>query len=103
MDIGLNPLKKMAKNEMTVGGKVFNYLACGKPVLSSRMRALEHMLGDALFYYDDAESFTRMVQAILMAPGDPSRYRDLALNYDWKNIARDYETVLMSAKGRLIP
>jgi len=103
MDIGLNPLKKMAKNEMTVGGKVFNYLACGKPVLSSRMRALEHMLGDALFYYDDTESFARMVKAILVSPGDPSRYRDLALNYDWKDIAIEYETVLLSAKGRSIP
>ena len=35
MDIGLNPLKMMKKNEYTVGGKVFNYLACGRPVLSS--------------------------------------------------------------------
>jgi glycosyltransferase involved in cell wall biosynthesis len=29
MDIGLNPLKNMLKNQETVGGKVFNYLSCG--------------------------------------------------------------------------
>ncbi|MCE5299211.1 MAG: glycosyltransferase [Methanoregulaceae archaeon] len=100
MDIGLNPLKKMAKNEMTVGGKVFNYLACGKPVLSSRMAALEHMLGDAIFYYDDVLSFIRQVGTVLAASGDPSRYRDLALKYDWKIIAAEYEQVLLAARGR---
>lgn len=101
MDIGLNPLKKMAKNEMTIGGKVFNYLACGKPVLSSRMPALEHMLGDALFYYDDVASFTRQVKTILADPGDPSRYRDIAMKYDWNIIAAAYEQVLLAAQGRI--
>jgi glycosyltransferase involved in cell wall biosynthesis len=101
MDIGLNPLKKMAKNEMTIGGKVFNYLACGKPVLSSRMPALEHMLGDALFYYDDVASFTRQVKTILADPGDPSRYRDIAMKYDWNTIAAAYEQVLLAAQGRI--
>ncbi|MDD1708189.1 MAG: glycosyltransferase [Methanoregulaceae archaeon] len=100
MDIGLNPLKKMAKNEMTVGGKVFNYLACGKPVLSSRMSAVEHMLGDTLFYYDDVPSFIRMVQAILATPENSSGYRDIALNYDWKAIAAEYEKVLFMAQSR---
>ncbi|HIH27171.1 MAG TPA: glycosyltransferase family 4 protein [Methanoregulaceae archaeon] len=103
MDIGLNPLKKMAKNEMTVGGKVFNYLACGKPVLSSRMAALEHMLGDALFYYDDVPSFVSQTASILAAPGDPSRYRDIALHYDWRHLAARYEKVLVSASGRTVP
>jgi glycosyltransferase involved in cell wall biosynthesis len=97
MDIGLNPLKNMAKNEMTVGGKVFNYLACGKPVLSSRMHALERMLGDALFYYDDPESFAGQVRAILAAPGDPVRYRRLASEYDWEGLSVQYEKVLKSA------
>ena len=97
MDIGLNPLKKMAKNELTVGGKVFNYLACGKPVLSSRMHALERMLGDALFYFDDQESFINQVKAILTAPGDSARYHALASEYDWENLAKQYETILISA------
>ncbi|MFA5295042.1 MAG: glycosyltransferase [Methanoregulaceae archaeon] len=103
MDIGLNPLKKMAKNEMTVGGKVFNYLACGKPVLSSRMAALEHMLGGALFYYDDVPSLVSQAASILAAPGDPSRYRDIALHYDWRHLAARYEQVLVSASGRTVP
>ena len=62
MDIGLNPLKMMKKNEYAAGGKVFNYLACGRPVLSSRMIALERLLGDEIYYYDDVESFIAQVE-----------------------------------------
>ncbi len=96
MDIGLNPLKKMDKNEMTVGGKVFNYLACGKPVLSSRMHALEKMLGRTLFYYDDVGSFIAQVKTVLASPGDSSHYRAVAMEYDWEEIAHSYEEVLQS-------
>jgi glycosyltransferase involved in cell wall biosynthesis len=94
MDIGLNPLKNMAKNEMTVGGKVFNYLSCGRPVLSSRMPAVEEMLGDALFYFDDKPSFVSQVNAILAKNHDSNSFRDLAVGYDWKNIAQAYEKII---------
>jgi glycosyltransferase involved in cell wall biosynthesis len=94
MDIGLNPLKHMAKNEMTVGGKIFNYLSCGRPVLSSRMPAIEKMLGDSIFYFDNVSSFISQVNTILSHPGDAVSYRNLALRYDWRNIAKEYEKVL---------
>jgi glycosyltransferase involved in cell wall biosynthesis len=94
MDIGLNPLKMMKKNEYTIGGKVFNYLACGRPVLSSRMFALERLLGEEIFYYDDMESFAAQVKNILTAGGGEKRYRTLAERYDWRNMARKYEEVL---------
>jgi glycosyltransferase involved in cell wall biosynthesis len=55
MDIGLNPLKMMKKNEYAAGGKVFNYLACGRPVLSSRMISLEKLLGDGELHYAGKE------------------------------------------------
>ncbi len=87
MDIGLNPLKMMKKNEYAAGGKVFNYLACGRPVLSSRMIALERLLGDEIYYYDDVESFIAQVKIMLGARLDEKRYRSLAEKYDWRNIA----------------
>jgi glycosyltransferase involved in cell wall biosynthesis len=94
MDIGLNPLKMMKKNQYVVGGKLFNYLACGRPVLSSRMISLERLLGDEIYYYDDAESFIMQVKSILNAGIDEKRYRSLAEKYDWRKIARKYEEVL---------
>lgn len=97
MDVGLNPLKKMEKNEMTIGGKIFNYLACGKPVLSSRMIALERLLGDDLFYFDDRESFIAQVKRMQSLPTEEERYHALALRYDWRVLAKSYEDVLRKA------
>ena len=94
MDIGLNPLKMMKKNEYAAGGKVFNYLACGRPVLSSRMISLERLLGDEIYYYDDVESFVMQAKRILNAGYDGRRCRTLAEKYDWREIARKYERVL---------
>ena len=99
MDIGLNPLKHVKKNEITVGGKVFNYLACGKPVLSSRMIALENLLGDDLFYYDDESSFTEMVHELLNQKQDEDRYMKIAMDFDWRTIADMYEETLKKAAG----
>jgi glycosyltransferase involved in cell wall biosynthesis len=97
MDIGLNPLKIMKKNEITVGGKVFNYLACGRPVLSSRMVALETLLGNNIYYYDDEDSFVRQVQTILKSESRSAAYRSLAERFDWINLATRYEEVLLRA------
>lgn len=97
MDIGLNPLKKMKKNEYAAGGKVFNYLACGRPVLSSRMISLERLLGDKLYYYDDEESFIAQSQRILSSGPQEMAYRAIAQEYDWRKIAAAYEEVLQKA------
>lgn len=97
MDIGLNPLKRMKKNEETVGGKVFNYLACDRPVLSSRMVSLERLLGDEIYYYDDVESFVEQTGRILASGFDKGKYRSTAERYDWNLIARRYEQVLERA------
>ena len=97
MDIGLNPLKMMKKNEYAAGGKVFNYLACGRPVLSSRMIALERLLGDEIYYYDDVESFTVQVKNVLSARSDEKKYRSLAEKYDWRAISQIYGKVLQDA------
>lgn len=94
MDVCLNPLKRMKKNDMTIGGKVFDYLSCGKPVLSSRMRALEHFFGDALFYYDDTESFLRQVRLIEQSEINGPKYRSIAVKSDWHDLAHQFQRIL---------
>jgi glycosyltransferase involved in cell wall biosynthesis len=97
MDIGLNPLKMMKKNEYAAGGKVFNYLSCGRPVLSSRMVSLERLLGDEIYYYDDVESFIHQVQTILASDINEANHIALAKRYDWRGIADNYAGVLENA------
>ena len=100
MDIGLNPLKMMKKNELTVGGKVFNYLACGRPVLSSRMISLERLLRDEIYYYDDVASFVEQTKMILRSEIDSEENRHIAERYDWRRIADVYEKVLQRSSER---
>jgi glycosyltransferase involved in cell wall biosynthesis len=97
MDIGLNPLKMMKKNEYAAGGKVFNYLSCGRPVLSSRMISLERLLGDEIYYYDDVESFVVQAKEILSSRQPVEKYRSVAEKYDWHILAHKYEAVLAGA------
>jgi len=99
MDIGLNPLKMMKKNEYAAGGKVFNYLSCGRPVLSSRMVSLERLLGDEIYYYDDVASFIAQANVILGSRIDEKRHRSLAEIYDWREIAKRYNEVLEEASS----
>jgi glycosyltransferase involved in cell wall biosynthesis len=87
----------MKKNEYAAGGKVFNYLSCGRPVLSSRMVSLERLLGDEIYYYDDVKSFVRQAKSILESLDDERRYRSIALEYDWKKIADQYKEVLIKS------
>lgn len=96
MDIGLNPLKMMKKNEYAAGGKVFNYLSCGRPVLSSRMMSLERLLKDSIYYYDDCDSFVDQVRKILKSKPDSDNLRNQAEKYDWRVIADSYERILES-------
>lgn len=98
MDIGLNPLKHVMKNEVAVGGKIFNYLACGVPVLSSRMKAVKNALGDDIYYYDDEVSFVESIQNILATETDRQKYIDIAETFDWRNIETMYEKVLKSVE-----
>lgn len=98
MDIGINPLKKMKKNEYAAGCKVFNYLSCGRPVLSSRMISLERLLGDKIYYYDDVDSFVLQAKKILESKQPIEKNRALAQEYDWRTLARKYEEVLAKAK-----
>jgi glycosyltransferase involved in cell wall biosynthesis len=90
MDVGLNPLKPMEKNLSTVGGKIFNYLACGVPVLSSRMPAVVEELGDVLLYYDDRSSLLQGIATLTRDPPGPELLMNTAKQYDWGRLAAEY-------------
>ena len=102
MDICLNPRKPLNMNIMTLGGKVFNYLACGRPILSSNMPILEDMFNhnDGFFYYDGVDDFTEKVISISNKEHDVSKYREQAMNYDWRILTKSYEDVLLSVLNK---
>jgi hypothetical protein len=58
------------------------------------MRAVENLLGDNLFIYDDEKTFVRSVNYILETQQIQQDYIDIAKTFDWKKIEVEYEGVL---------
>ncbi len=63
------------------------------------MVALERLLGDEIYYYDDMESFVSQVKMILETRPDEKMLRSLAERYDWRNISQHYEQALERVLG----
>jgi glycosyltransferase involved in cell wall biosynthesis len=96
MDIGLNPLKPMFKNTFSAGGKVFNYLACGVPVLSTPVVSLQGIVKHGIWYYNSREEFIEMVNKLLHTTIDKSVLVSEAKKFDWDDLAEQYEQVLLN-------
>jgi glycosyltransferase involved in cell wall biosynthesis len=105
MDIGLNPLTDMIKNKYSAGGKVFNYLSCGTPVLSTDVVSLRRMFSvypvneRGVYFYDNTQDgigfsseFTKVMES--SSQFNYEKFRTIALKYDWKKLAKGYLDVL---------
>lgn len=105
MDVGVNPLKKLAKNDLSLGGKIFNYLACGVPVLST----YGDSVGKIAAVYPNTVFFPthkNFVESALELPkldgGNCEYRRRISKKFDWNKLASDYEGVLESVvKGEI--
>jgi glycosyltransferase involved in cell wall biosynthesis len=109
MDFGLNPLVDMDKNMYSAGGKVFNYLACGVPVLSSEVISLrklfsKHDYKNCVFFYKNTprgEDFKRVLEHgfDMYCDIDSELIRNISLEYDWNTLSKKYLNVLKIASS----
>ena len=63
------------------------------------MIALENLLGDDLFYYDNKNDFIEMVHKLLGQKHDEDRYMKITTDFDWRTIAGMYEETLKKDAG----
>ena len=72
-DIGLAPTRLDRFTALTVSGKVYEYVAMGKPVVATRLPTVERDFpGDAVAMYPSGDA-DAMADAILTLVDDPSR------------------------------
>ena len=72
-DIGLAPTRLDRFTALTVSGKVYEYVAMGKPVVATRLPTVEvDFSGDAVAMYPSGDA-DAMADAILALVDDPSR------------------------------
>lgn len=94
-DIGINPLVDSIHNKFSAGGKIFNYLACGIPMLTTpAVSPPYYPTYDAYHFYQNTEDFIERVNEMLQITPQPMKLHNVAKQYDWKVLAKEYETVL---------
>lgn len=87
--------------------KIYEYLACGKPVISSDLASMREEFGDVLTYAD-AESADSLAQGIQELVADPARREALGergrafveKGGSWESVARK---IIMLATGKVEP
>lgn len=71
-EIGLVPLQPNPKFNKNIPIKVFEYMACGRPVLAADLPAIAHFIADSgagvLYDSTDAEAFAREARRMLEDP-----------------------------------
>jgi len=99
MDVCLIPMRPdLRLNQARCPDKLFEYLACGKPVVSTRLSEVLRIGQDAVRYYEDASSLSKVVMHILRDPSTQELMKkkalEIAQQYDWREIAKRYKETL---------
>jgi len=100
MDVCLLPFDKSAVSQSALPLKLFEYMACEKPVISTPLPTIRDTVGDKLFFVSDA---TGLKEAILRLYHDEQLRRELGRkgrnfvkqNYNWDTIAKKFEMILL--------
>lgn len=98
MDIGLIPFKdgEVASNALPL--KLFEYFACGKPVISSELLPIKSNFSEVVLfasnYKDYIEQIKNLYEDEKLRKNIGAKGRKISENYDWENITHDLELIL---------
>lgn len=103
MDICIIPFKKGGVSENALPLKLFEYLACGKPVVSSELEGVKKAVGNLVMYAKDSDEYRLIFKKLF--DDDSLRYNMgisgrefIEKNYDWKNICEKLENLLIDVQ-----
>lgn len=102
-DVCLLPFNNSSVSHNALPIKVFEYLACEKPVLSTKLPNLEDLLGDRLMYYSNVKDFSDQIIQIKENIKNEFLYSQrrnyVAQNFSWNSLAQKYESILYKSIG----
>jgi glycosyltransferase involved in cell wall biosynthesis len=82
--------------------KLFEYMACQRPVISTPSAGVIETVGDRVLYATDQEAWEQKITELYQDPklratmGTEGR-EFVASNYGWPKICQQFETVLLEA------
>jgi glycosyltransferase involved in cell wall biosynthesis len=101
MDICLIPFKANMISRNALPLKLFEYMACSKPVISSRIPSVKSVAGDRVMYASTREEYRENIlklykdEELRFKMGKECR-KLIVENYDWRRIVEKLEGVLSS-------
>lgn len=103
MDACLIPFRKSAISENALPLKLFEYMACGRPILSSELPGIKRIVGDNILYADNPTDYKKQILKLFShdeVRSEMSRFGKhfVAEKYEWSKITADLERVLNEAK-----
>jgi glycosyltransferase involved in cell wall biosynthesis len=99
MDACLIPFKQNAISQYALPLKLFEYMSCEKPVISTRIEGVVDNVGERVLYADSMEEYTFQIKNLI---NNQDLREDLGRNgrtfvigrYDWENIAERLDDIL---------
>jgi len=105
MDICLIPFKRGAISENALPLKLFEYMACEKPVLSTELPGVKAIAGDKVLYASTRDEYREKIlglykdEELRFKLGEEGRQL-VEENYDWGKIVGEMEGILSSVKDK---
>jgi glycosyltransferase involved in cell wall biosynthesis len=100
MDVCVLPFKKNRVTDDSCPLKLFEYMACEKPVISAKLSEVENIVQNRILYASNSEEYKSGIIELYNNEGLRGKMglegrRFVEENYDWKKLASKFEKVLL--------
>lgn len=104
MDVGLIPFKQNDISNNALPMKLFEYMACEKPVISTHISPVKSKVGNNIFYASNYKEYANCINALYQDDDLRAKKgkagRKIAENHDWEEITLKLEKILVKATER---
>lgn len=101
IDVCLIPFKKSQISESALPLKLFEYMACGKPAISTELPGIKNVAGEKVMYATNEKEYKERIAELykneeLRHEMGKSGREFVAENYDWEKIVERMERTLLT-------